>query len=151
MYRTTDYEMNHLPDPVRQPEFYDGVVIKRAVAWVIDAVLVAALLIPVVIMTAFVGLFFLPFLWLMVSFVYRWVTISTGSATWGMRMMAIELRDADGDRLDGGMAFLHTAGYTLSVTTAIIQLASVLLMMTTERGQGLSDLALGTVMINKRG
>lgn len=150
MYRTTDIDTYHLPDPVRQPEFYSGVVVKRAIAWVIDSVLVAALLIPVVVMTAFVGLFFLPFLWLMVSFVYRWVTISTGSATWGMRMMAIELRNADGQKLDSGTALMHTLGYTLSVTTAIIQLASALLMVTTERGQGLTDLALGTVMINKR-
>ena len=28
--------MIHLPDPARQPQFYDGVTIKRGLAWVVD-------------------------------------------------------------------------------------------------------------------
>ncbi|MHA6347029.1 RDD family protein [Roseivivax sp. CAU 1761] len=139
-----------LPDPALQPEFYDGVTLKRAVAWVVDVVLVLLMVVPVVVLTAFVGLFFLPMLMLGVGFVYRWVTIANSSATWGMRLMAIELRDAHGRRLDAGTAFLHTAGYAFAISTAIVQLGSALLMCATERGQGLSDLMLGTVMVNRR-
>ncbi|ETX28343.1 RDD family protein [Roseivivax isoporae] len=140
----------HLPDPVTQPEFYEGVIAKRAIAWLIDVTVVAILVVPAVVLTAFVGLLFLPLLALCVGFLYRWMTIAGGSATWGMRLMAIELRDAYGRRLDSGLAFLHTAGYALSITTAIVQVASVGLMCVTDRRQGLSDLALGTVMINRR-
>ena len=38
----TDYSW-HIPDPVTQPEFYDDVPTKRAIAWMIDAVLVLLL------------------------------------------------------------------------------------------------------------
>ncbi|SFE19992.1 RDD family protein [Roseivivax sediminis] len=144
------YLDHHLPDPMTQPEFYDGVTAKRALAWVIDVIVVSIFVVPVVILTAFIALFFLPVVMLTVGFLYRWFTLAEGSATWGMRLMAIELRDAYGERLDSGTAFLHTAGYALSISTAIVQFGSAVLMCATERGQGLTDLALGTVMINKR-
>ncbi len=140
----------HLPDPVRQPEFYDSVTLKRLVAWVIDSVFVAVLVVPAILFTFGIALFFFPLVWVAVSFTYRWITIANGSATWGMRAMAIELRDAYGNRLDAATAFMHTLGYALSVSTFIVQLGSVLLMLNTERKQGLSDLVLGTVMINRR-
>ncbi|QFS82658.1 RDD family protein [Roseivivax sp. THAF40] len=140
----------HLPDPVRQPEFYDSVTLKRFLAWVIDSIFVAILVVPAIIFTFGIALFFFPLVWIAVSFTYRWVTIANGSATWGMRVMAIELRDAYANRLDASTAFMHTLGYALSVSTFIVQLGSVLLMLNTERKQGLSDLVLGTVMINRR-
>ena len=146
MHAVTD----HLPDPVAQPEFYDSVTSKRFLAWVIDTILVGILVVPVVIFTLGIALFFLPVVWLAISFVYRWITLANGSATWGMRAMAIELRDAYGQRLDTGLAFLHTLGYALSISTAIVQVGSIVLMLTTERRQGLSDLVLGTVMLNRR-
>ena len=101
-------------------------------------------------MTAFIGLFFLPFLYMTVGFIYRVVTIASGSATWGMRLMSIELRDAQGARFDFGQAFLHTAGYTFSLVMAPLQLVSALFMCATDRGQGLTDLVMGSVMINRR-
>ncbi|SPF80694.1 RDD family protein [Pseudoprimorskyibacter insulae] len=143
-------DISHLPDPAAQPEFYRDVPMKRALAWLIDTILIMLLVVPVVVLTAFVGLFFLPFLFLIVGFFYRTLTIASGSATWGMRMMSIELRNAYGERLDGAQAFMHTAGYTLSISIFPVQLVSMVLMGIGDRGQGLSDLALGTVMINRR-
>ena len=143
-------DATHLPDPARQPEFYASVPTKRALAWVFDMVITVAFLIPALVMTAFIGLFFLPFLYFTVGFIYRVITLSTGSATWGMRLMSIELRDARGQRFDFSQAFLHTAGYTFSLLVAPLQLVSALFMCVTERGQGLSDLVLGSVMINRR-
>lgn len=142
--------MSHLPDPERQYAFYDGVTVKRGLAWVIDFAVVMALVVPVVVMTAFIGLFFLPFLFAVIGFVYRVMTIAGGSATWGMRMMAIEFRDANGQRLDFSQAFLHTLGYTVSLAIFPLQLVSVILMFVTERGQGLTDMVLGTVALNRR-
>ena len=114
MYATNPYP--NLPDPMVQPEFYDSVVIKRGLAWVIDAVLILALVVPAVVMTAFIGLFFLPFLFFIVGFIYRVATLTGGSATWGMRMMAIEFRDQRGEHFDFSQAFLHTLGYTISMS-----------------------------------
>ncbi len=138
-----------LPDPATEPQFYAGVTAKRLFAWVIDAVIVALICAVIVPFTAFTALFFLPVLWLVVGFLYRWATIAGGSATWGMRMMSIELREADGLRLSGGTALVHTLGYTVSVAMAPLQLISVIIMVAMGRGQGLTDLVLGTAMINR--
>lgn len=139
-----------LPDPYHQPEFYADVPVKRLLAWVVDMLLTAALTALVIPFTAFVGLFFLPVLYMMLGFLYRWITIAGGSATWGMRLMSIELRDGRGSKLDGGMAFLHTLGYSISLAFPILQIVSIGLMLTGDRKQGLTDNVFGTVAINRR-
>ena len=138
-----------LPDPDHQAEFYADVPIKRALAWVVDAILIAIMTMVVVPFTLFLSLFFLPALYLTISFLYRTISLARHSATPGMRLMAIEFRDRTGARFDLGTAFLHTLGYTLTISTLLPQLLSMGLMLTTARGQGLSDLVLGTVAINK--
>ena len=64
-----------------------GVVVSRQTIKIV----ISLLIVP---FTAFVALFFFFALMAVVSFVYRVITLATGSATWGMRLMAIELRDA---------------------------------------------------------
>ncbi|WP_424986207.1 RDD family protein [Microbulbifer sp. S227A] len=142
--------MYNLPDPDRQPEFYSSVPLKRLMAWVIDTILVMLLCMAGVLLTAFVGAFFLGFMWIILSFCYRVVTIANGSATWGMRFVGIELRKADGNRFDMPMALAHTAGYTISITLPILQIISIVMMLTGARGQGLTDAFLGTVALNRR-
>ncbi|RBI86541.1 RDD family protein [Rhodosalinus halophilus] len=139
-----------LPDPARQPEFYADVPVKRLLAWVFDILLVAVLCLLALPFTAFTGIFFFPFLMLVVGLIYRTLTIAGGSATWGMRLMSIELRDRRGERLDSGQALLHTIGYSVSIAFPLLQAISVVLMLTGERRQGLTDLVLGTVMLNRR-
>lgn len=138
------------PDPQTQPDFYKDVPLKRFMAWGVDAVLTFLACLVILPFTAFTGLFFFPLLFLVVGFIYRTITIANGSATWGMRLFAIELRTSQGMPLDLGAAFSHTLGYTISWAVAPLQLISMVLMATTERGQGLSDHMVGTVMINRR-
>jgi len=138
-----------LPDPDLHAEFYAGVAAKRGLAWVVDTlltVLITALIVP---FTAFTALFFLPFLYLVVNALYRWLSLSSGSATPGMRLMAIEFRRFDGARFDTGTAFLHTMGFLISFSMVIPQVVSGALMLFGGRGQGLSDLVLGSVAINR--
>lgn len=142
--------MNHLPDPQNQPAFYQGVSSKRLLAWIIDTILILACSLVAVMFTAFTGLFFFPLLFAAVGFVYRVATLANGSATWGMRFVAIELRANDGARFDLGLALAHTFGYTVSFTLPLIQLVSIVLMLTDSRGQGLTDKVLGTVALNRR-
>ncbi len=143
------------PNPHTHADFYTDVPSKRLIAWVIDlgftAILSAPFMLPILLLGAllFFPLLLLPVIWACVGFLYRWTTISSGSATWGMRIMAIELRDIHGQRLSGTTAFLHTLGSTLSFCFAVVQAVSIFLMATSERGQGLTDMVLGTTMLNK--
>ncbi len=138
-----------LPDPDREAEFYADVPLKRFIAWIVDAVLIGVLTAIVVPFTAFTGLFFLPFLFLVIGYFYRWFTIAARSATPGMRLAAIEFRTAQGERFDSGMAALHTLGYSVSVSVFPLQLVSILLMLISARRQGLTDHILGTAVLNR--
>lgn len=141
--------MDALPDPDRHAEFYDGVTTKRGFAWLVDMSLIFLITLFILPFTAFTALFFYPLLYLVVGFCYRWVALTRKSATPGMRLFGIEFLNARGARLDGIAAFLHVVGYTLSIGTLLVQILSVSLMLTTRRGQGLTDLVLGTVAINR--
>jgi uncharacterized RDD family membrane protein YckC len=147
--RISSARLHGLPDPVRESEFYAGVTVKRGLAWVADAAITLALCLLALPFTAFTALLWWPVLWLLVGFLYRWATLTTGSATWGMRLMALTLRDRDGSRLDGSTAFAHVAGYTVSMALFPLQLVSIALMVALGRGQGLTDLLLGTAVINR--
>ncbi|MGR3636344.1 MAG: RDD family protein [Shimia sp.] len=138
-----------LPDPEIQSEFYADVPFKRFIAWVVDSILVVLLCVVVLPLTAFTGIFFFSFLLLVVGFAYRVITLANGSATWGMRLVSIEMRRADGDRFDLGTAFLHTLGFHVSFAFFVVQIVSIVLMLTTNRAQGLTDHLLGTVAINR--
>ncbi|WP_270732995.1 RDD family protein [Shimia sp. Alg240-R146] len=138
-----------LPDPEIQSEFYADVPFKRFIAWVVDSILVVLLCVVVLPLTAFTGIFFFGFLLLVVGFAYRVITLANGSATWGMRLVSIEMRRADGDRFDLGTAFLHTLGFHVSFAFFVVQIVSIVLMLTTNRAQGLTDHLLGTVAINR--
>ena len=140
----------HIPDPETQPEFYADVPLKRLLAWLVDTLLTLVLCLLVLPFTAFTGLFFFPFLFLSLGLIYRTATIAQGSATWGMRLMAIEFRTGSGQRFDPTLAFWHSLGFTVSCAMPLLQLASILLMLTGARGQGLTDIFLGTVAVNRR-
>ena len=139
-----------LPDPHLQPEFYADVPTKRLLAIVVDTLVIVAMCLLVLPFTAFTGVFFFPFLMLVVGFAYRVATIANGSATWGMRLMAIEFRTHDGHTFDLGTAFLHTLGFTVSMGVFVAQAISIVLMLTSERGQGLTDMVLGSVALNRQ-
>jgi uncharacterized RDD family membrane protein YckC len=138
-----------LPDPTYQAEFYADVPMKRGLAWIVDTIIIALITLLIVPFTAFTALFFLPLLYVTVSFLYRVWTLTGRSATLGMRLLSIEFRSRQGERFDLGLALAHTVGYTLTIATLLPQLFSILLMLTSSRGQGLTDHVLGTVAINR--
>ena len=148
-YTDTDIA-TYLPDPVAQPEFYAGVPTKRFLAWLVDSALILVFCVLALVLTLGIGFFFLPALMLATGLIYRIATLSRGSATWGMALMAIELRRHDGTRLDTLTATLHTLGYSASMAFVLPQVISVIMMLTGGRAQGLSDLMLGTAAVNRR-
>jgi uncharacterized RDD family membrane protein YckC len=142
-----------LPDPERDAQFYDGVNTRRLLAWGIDVILaglIALALLMLLALPTFGLIFFATFaVFGLTDFAYRLITLASGSATPGMRIMGIELRGRDGNRIDLPTALLHTLGYWLSMGFVAVQLVSVLLMIGQSRGRGLTDLVLGTAMINR--
>ena len=143
------YTPSGLPDPDLDAEFYADVTTKRFLAWVVDTIVTVLICAVIVPFTAFTALFFLPFLYLVVNLIYRIVTLAGRSATPGMRLMAIEFRDRDGKLFDAGYATLHTLGYAASVAMTPLQLVSIVLMLISPRGQGLTDHVLGTAAVNR--
>ncbi len=140
----------HLPHPETHPEFYEDVVSKRLLAWLVDVLIISLLTAFLSIFTLLTALLILPLFYAVISFLYRWITLTSRSATLGMRLFALEFRRNDGSHFDGGTAFLHTAGYFASVAVFPAQLVSIAMMLIGARRQGLTDAILGTAMLNTR-
>lgn len=148
-YQSTFASQSGHPDPDTQAEFYQDVTVKRVIAWVIDVIVITALSVLVGLLTFGIGFFLYGLIYLVIGFSYRTMTITNKSATFGMRLVAIEMRDHRGQKLDRSAAMLHTGAYYVSITTLLLQAISVTLMLTTSKGQGLGDLLTGVVTINR--
>jgi len=138
-----------LPDPDRQPVFYDGIPAKRLFAWIVDVALIFGVMLILGLLTLTLSLWLWPLFWVATSFLYRSLTIGAGSATLGMRLMNIEMRNARGQRLDGAEAMLHTIGYLVCAGFFLPQVLSIAWIALGPRHQSLPDLLLGSAAINR--
>ncbi len=141
-----------IPTRLDDIRVYEGVLTRRMMAFVIDYLLVALMMIPVAILVFVFGIVTLGFGWALfsvlfpaVALTYVWNTMGgPNQATVGMRMMDIRLERIDGQRIDGLLAIVHTvlfwAGNVL--LTPLILLATLFL----ERKRTVHDLLLGTVV-----
>lgn len=137
-----------LPDPATHPAFYEGVAVKRLLAWLVDTVLIGVIAAIIASIPLFLLWFVFPLVFLVVSLIYRIGSIRAYSATPGMRLFNVELRTHEGQLMDGATAALHTIGFMIASAFFIPQVVSVFLMLMTERGQGLHDMFTGVVAIN---
>ena len=80
-------------------------------------------------------------MWLVVGFAYRAISIANGSATWGMKLVSIELRNRTDARLDLTEAALHTLGYTINIDIFLLQAVSIILMCASMRVQSLMTIS----------
>lgn len=140
--------MTDLPDPIEQAAYYHDVNLKRLIAWFIDCVAITVITFLISLLSFGIGLLFFPGLWLIVGFFHRFLGLTIHSSTMGMRMLGIEFRQGLDRPLDGLYALLHTAGTMIAYATSL-QIVSVILMLITDRKQGLVDLILTTVVINR--
>ena len=138
-----------IPYPHSHPKFFESVTTKRFFAWLIDSIIVLGILIITSPFTFFVSLFLFPFFYAAIDFVYRTATLTMGSATFGMRLMAVELRHESGHRLDFVTSLFHTIGLYVSYAFVLVQIASIGMMVTRDDRKGLTDLVVGTVMVNR--
>lgn len=140
-------------DPDVHPERYEGVRTRRIFAFLVDAVIVLALMIVSFVVIGILGIFTLGFGWLLLPAVWPAVAIlysvlSVGgpnSATPGMRFMGIEVRSIRGEPIDYGIALLHALGFWFSVS--LLTPFILLVALFTPRKQLLHDLVLGTAAV----
>jgi uncharacterized RDD family membrane protein YckC len=113
-------------NPRATPEYYDGVLPRRIVAFVIDCFFVFG---PIMLLALFIfvlgivtlGLGWLLF-WLLSPIFVIWALLYTAStlggknsATVGMRMMDLEMRTVYGGRMDFILASIHVILFYISV------------------------------------
>jgi uncharacterized RDD family membrane protein YckC len=141
-------------DPERQPELFDGVLSKRIVAFIVDAILIVLLMIPAALMILILGLITLGIAWLLFPALFAivalgYVALTLGgraSATPGMRLVGVEMRTWNGQRMFPLLAMMHALIFWFScgILTPLILLVGLF----TARRQMLHDLLLGVVALN---
>lgn len=145
----TQHDLSGLPDPQTDQQFYTGVPFKRFLAWIVDFIIIMLLAVVAVVATFGIGAFMFPLILLCINLGYRIFTLSRNSATLGMILTGIEIRNHRGDKLSPTEAAWHTGIYTVVMIFFFGLIISVIMMLVNERGQGIHDYLLGTTAINR--
>jgi uncharacterized RDD family membrane protein YckC len=151
----TDTARPALPDPATAPELFEGVLTRRVVAFIIDLVVMGAMILAFSLVGLILGFLTFGLGWVALVFVipativlYYGATLgSPRRATMGMQMMDIVLTPTRGQPLDGWMAIIHAAVFWL--TTWISWPLSLLFALFTPRRQMIHDLVTGTLMVRR--
>jgi uncharacterized RDD family membrane protein YckC len=147
----------HAYDPFSNPEFFEGVLARRMIAFLIDLVIIT---VPIIVACIFIflfglitfglgwGLYFLVIpgavIW---ALVYYGATMgSPASATIGMRTVDIEVRTWYGAPCYFVLGAVHAIAFW--VTTSALTPLVLLVGLVNERGRLLHDFLLGTVVVN---
>jgi len=147
----------HAYDPVANPELFEGVLVRRSIAFVIDIVIIA---IPVLFAALFILVFGLVTIglgwalyWLLWPATVIWAAVyygltfgSAASATIGMRVMELEMRTWYGAPAYFVLGAVH--GILYWVTTSFLTPLILLVAFFNERRRLLHDMLVGTIVIN---
>jgi uncharacterized RDD family membrane protein YckC len=147
----------HAYDPVANPELFEGVLLRRMVAFIIDLIVIALPLMLTTIVIFVFGLLTLGLGWALfwllspgsviwALFYYGLTLGSPASATLGMRAMGIEMRTWYGGPLYSVLGAAHAVVFWVSVSmlTPFILLVGLF----NGRRRLLHDMLVGTVLIN---
>lgn len=132
---------------------YDGVRTRRVFAFLLDYLIVGALLIPFGIVVFLLGLITFGIGWGLfgilgpvVAIIYVWNTLGgPKQATVGMRAMGIRLERLDGRPVDGLFAVVHSVLFWAG--NVILTPLVLLVTLFADRKRALHDLLLGTAII----
>ncbi len=142
-----------IPEPLDRPELYDGLLWRRSIAFCIDAALLLGVMLVLMVFNLFTffifaGLIFL--IWAAPLFViYDTLTVgSEASATFGMRLMGVQVRSWDGGRATYLHALIASAlfWFLVPLTGGLILLAAPF----SDRRRHVHDMLSGTVVVNAR-
>jgi uncharacterized RDD family membrane protein YckC len=142
------------PDPLADPDLYDGVVPRRATAYVLDLALICGLWIALSIAFGVAGILTFGALTplglvvlALLPIAYHTFFLGRDGATPGMRVFDLELRSWTGRTPDYSQAFLTTVLFYASVSLTVWLV--LLVPLFTDRNRTLHDILAGTVMLRR--
>ncbi|RMF00466.1 MAG: RDD family protein, partial [Alphaproteobacteria bacterium] len=122
----------HAYDPVTQPEYFDGVLGRRIIAFFIDLAIIAAMWTATCVVLFILGIFTFGLAWLLfgVAFpvvalgYYAWTLSQEPSATIGMRLMGLQMRTWYGERMYALLGAFHAIlfYFTIALLTPFVLL-----------------------------
>ena len=139
---------------MRQPELFDGVIFKRVIAFLIDAIIISVLTVVAYVVVALLGILTLGLAWLLFGLVfpavglgYNAVTIGgKNSATLGQRMMGLEVRMWFGGKVSPLVAAFHALLFWFSL---VVFCPILLWALFDPRKRCLHDILAGVLFINR--
>jgi uncharacterized RDD family membrane protein YckC len=147
----------HAYDPITQPELFDGVLMRRMIAFLIDLIVIATPVVLAVIFIAFFGLITFglgwALFWLLSPGTVIWALAYYGmtfggpaSATVGMRVMDLEMRTWYGAPSYFVLGAVHAVVFWISIS--VLSPLILLVGPFNARKRLLHDFLIGTVVIN---
>lgn len=147
----------HAYDPVTQPEYFDGVLSRRIVAFCVDAMMILG---PIILLAVFIfvfGIVTLSLGWMLFpllgpafviwAIAYNAITLgSPASATLGMRMMDLQMRTWYGAPCYSLLGAVHAVCFWVSISVATPLVLIVALF--NDRRRLAHDFLVGTVVVN---
>lgn len=142
-------------DLVGNAALFDGVLSRRAMAFVIDVILITILVSIATVVLFIIGILTFGLLWLAIPpaaflIALTYVAFTTGgphSATPGMRALGIELRMLNGKKMNKIMAVFHAIAFYFFTT--ILTPFIVLIGLFTRRQRLLHDFIAGAIVVNR--
>ena len=142
-----------MPDPAAHPELFEGVLWRRAAAYLIDALCIAALALAALVLFLLLSVLSLgllaPGLWFLFGLVpLAYHTLLVGgprAATLGMRAFDLELRSSNGERPGFLQALAHAALFYLTVGATFSLV--LLFALFNRRKRTLHDVLTGMLMV----
>jgi uncharacterized RDD family membrane protein YckC len=141
------------PRPAEVPELYRGLLGRRALAFLIDALAIGLLATAAAILVGILGVFTAGLAWLFLGVVfpavalgYYALTLGGRAATPGMQALGIEVRLMDGSTPTPIQACAHALLFY--VTVFLLTPFVLLVGLFNERGRLLHDLVLGTLAVD---
>jgi uncharacterized RDD family membrane protein YckC len=150
----TEFSPSPAYDPVRQAALFDGVIGKRVVAFIIDAIIIGVLWAIAVLAVAILGVLTLGLAWLLFGLIfpavglgYNAITIGgPNSATIGQRMMGLEWRTWYGGKVTPLIAAFHALLFWFSL---VIFCPILLWALFDPQKRCLHDIFAGVVALNR--
>jgi uncharacterized RDD family membrane protein YckC len=144
----------HAYDPVKDPQLFQGVIRKRSVAFIVDAIIILALTVVAYVVVALLGIVTLGLAWLLFGLVfpavglgYNALTIGgPNSATIGQRMMGLEVRMWFGGKVTPLIAAFHALLFWFSL---VVFCPVLLWAFFDPRKRTLHDILAGVVVVNR--
>lgn len=147
-------DQTELPNPTSNPELFEGILSRRVMAYIIDAIVIFAISGVIVLFSIVAGFLTFGLAWVImpasvIFAILAYYSATLGSparATMGMRFFDIILTPVSGTPLDGWKIILHPLIFWFTIW---ILFPLLLTGLFTPRRQLIQDLITGTLMVRK--